>query len=206
MKLDLALQQISEIHGHLDRSEVYRGYRSLPVGLTGVCALVAAALQARFFQPTTPLEFVWFWVGVAVVCGGIGAWGVLYHVLYRGDSVARRRTSRVVGQFLPSLAAGFVVTLGLTQGTGDHIALLPGLWAITFGLGAFASRPYLPRVIGWVALYYVGAGAVLLQIGGGGGIPSPAGMAVTFGIGQIATALILYWNIERLDYDEEALV
>ena len=44
MKLELALRQIAEIHRHLDRREMYRGYRSLPVGLTGVYALVAAAL------------------------------------------------------------------------------------------------------------------------------------------------------------------
>lgn len=75
MKLELALRQIAEIHGHLDRSEMYRGYRSLSVWLTGVCALVATALQLRLFQPVTPLDFVWFWVGVAGVCGGIGAWG-----------------------------------------------------------------------------------------------------------------------------------
>lgn len=73
MKLELALRQICEIYSHLERSEVYRGYRSLPVGLTGVCALIAAALQLRLFPPATPLDFVWFWVGVVVVCGRIGA-------------------------------------------------------------------------------------------------------------------------------------
>lgn len=75
MKLELALRMIAETHGHLDRSEMYRGYRSLPVWLTGVCALVATALQLRLFPPVTPLDFVWFWVGVAGVCSGIGAWG-----------------------------------------------------------------------------------------------------------------------------------
>ena len=206
MKLDLALRQISEIHGHLERSEVYRGYRSLPVGLTGIFALGAAALQVRLFPPAAPIDFVWFWVGVAGVCGGIGACGVVYHVLYRGDAIARCRTIRVVGQFLPSLVAGFAATMILVQGNGDHISVLPGLWAMIFGLGVFASRPYLPRAIGWVGVYYLGTGLILLQISEAGGIPTPSVMAVTFGIGQIATALILYWNIERHDHGEEELV
>ena len=203
MKLDLALRQISEIHGHLERSEVYRGYRSVPVGVTGLCALVAAAVQIRLFPPTTPLDFVWFWVGVAGLCAGIWAWGVLHHVLYLGDAVTRRRTIRVVGQFVPSLVVGFAVTMILARGGGEHISLLPGLWAMIFGLGVFASRPNLPRAIGWVALFYLVAGSLLLQVSEAGGIPSAWGMAVTFGGGQLATAVILYWNIERQDDDED---
>ena len=206
MKLDLALEQISEIHSHLERSEVYRGYRSLPIGLTGMCALGAAVLQVRFLRPAAPLDFVLFWVAVAGLCGGICTCGVLYHVLYREDAVTRSRTIRVVGQFLPSFVAGLAVTLSLVKLTGDYIFLLPGLWATFFGLGVFASRPYLPRAIGWVALYYLGAGAILLWISEVGATPSPSGMAVTFGVGQIAAALVLYWNIERKDHGEETLV
>ena len=26
----------------------------------------------------------------------------------------------------------------------------PGLWALVFGLAVFASRPFLPRAVGWV--------------------------------------------------------
>ena len=128
------------------------------------------------------------------------------HALRREDSVARLRTRLVVGQFLPGLVAGCAVTLSIVLGTVEHISLLPGLWAVMFGLGVFASRPYLPRAIGWVALFHLGAGAVLLQMSGGGETPSPSSMAATFGIGKVATALILYWHIERQDYDEEELV
>ena len=206
MKLDLALEQISEIHSYLERSEVYREYRSLPIGLTGLCALVAAVLHVRFFPPAAPLDFVLFWVGVAGLCGGICACGVIYHVLYREDAVARSRTGRVVGQFLPSFVAGLAVTVSLVTLTGDRISLLPGLWAIVFGLGVFASRPYLLRAIEWVALYYLAAGSILLWISEPEAIPSPWGMAVAFGVGQTSAALVLYWNIERKDDGDEKLV
>jgi hypothetical protein len=77
------------------------------------------------------------------------------------------------------------------------VPLLPGLWAICFGIGTFASRPYLPRASGWVALFYYAAGFTLLWIAGG---PEPlTGWWVggTFGVGQLIGALVLWWNLER---------
>ena len=74
---------------------------------------------------------------------------------------------------------------------------LPGLWAVLFSLGVFASRPYLPRIIGWVALYYLVAGTVLLAMAADSTSLSPWGMGLTFGLGQIASGIVLYWNLER---------
>ena len=70
------------------------------------------------------------------------------------------------------------------------VPLLPGLWAICFGIGTFASRPYLPRASGWVALFYYAAGFTLLWIARG---PEPlTGWWVggTFGVGQLLAALV----------------
>ena len=44
-----ALDQIAEIHQQIAKGEVYRGYRSLPVALSGLIGLIAAWLQ-----PTKP--------------------------------------------------------------------------------------------------------------------------------------------------------
>ena len=45
MELRDALTQISEIREQMARAEVFRGYRSVTVGFSGVVAFVAAALQ-----------------------------------------------------------------------------------------------------------------------------------------------------------------
>ncbi len=77
------------------------------------------------------------------------------------------------------------------------VPLLPGLWAICFGIGTFASRPYLPRASGWIALFYYAAGFTLLWIARG---PEPlTGWWVggVFGVGQLLAALVLWWNLER---------
>ena len=41
------------------------------------------------------------------------------------------------------------------------VALLPGVWAICFGIGTFSSRPYLPRTSVLVACFYLAAGSLL---------------------------------------------
>ncbi len=46
MELSQALAQVSEIREHLARTEVFRGYRSLTVGFSGVVGLTAAIIQA----------------------------------------------------------------------------------------------------------------------------------------------------------------
>lgn len=97
--------------------------------------------------------------------------------------------------------AGALVTVAVLRAAPATVPLLPGLWAVFYGLGVFASRPYLPRAIGWVALFYLGAGAVLLGLAGEGRSLSPWAMGLVFGPGQLALALVLHWNLERKEND-----
>jgi hypothetical protein len=117
----------------------------------------------------------------------------------RDDAFGRRKTLKVVGQLLPCFAAGLIVTGGLLYLANDYIPLLPGLWAILYSLGIFASRPYLPRAIGWVGLFYLLCGSGLLVLAKGGLSLQPWGLGLTFGIGQLGAALVLYGNKERKD-------
>jgi hypothetical protein len=105
---------------------------------------------------------------------------------------------------VPALAAGAIATVALLRLEHPAPVLLPGVWASCFALGIFASRPYLPRAIGWVALYYLAAGAVLLWNVGPAPVPSPWTMGLTFGLGQGATALVLHMNLERSDDGSQA--
>ncbi|MBE7558585.1 hypothetical protein HS125_06445 [bacterium] len=195
MEIHRALSQISEIHAHVSRGEVYRGFRSVPVGLSGLLALAAAGLQLRIF-PADPLAwFIAYWTGVAALGATVAGAGIVHSYLFRYSERERRTTRRVVGQLLPALFAGVLCT-GVFHARQLPVEFLPGLWAILFGLGIFAARPYLPHRIGWVGLYYVIAGVWLLAAPA-----SPAavvwGMGLVFGVGQLAGAMVLYWNLER---------
>lgn len=194
-----ALDQISEIHQQLAKGEVFRDYRALPIGLGGVMAIAAAALQDRLIDGQNGAQFGLYWMAVAVACAAISASGIMYAYVRRSGPFARRHTLIVVGQFVPSLIAGAGLGLLLAQaesGAGAH-RLLPGLWAMLLSLGIFASRPYLPRAVGAVALYYLVCGLALLAWLRLDFSNAAFAMGLTFGAGQLLSAAVLYWNLER---------
>jgi hypothetical protein len=197
MEIDKALSQISEIHEHLTRGEICRDYRSGPMASTGVLALLAAAFQTRAIGEAPAYAFIAYWAAVATLGATLAGAGVLRGYLVQAQPLARRRTRTVVGQLLPPVAAGMLATAGLAIFDANLIALLPGLWAIFFSLGIFAARPYLPRMIGWVALYYLVAGGILLALARTGASLSPWGMGLAFGPGQLFAGFVLYWNLEK---------
>jgi hypothetical protein len=167
------------------------------VAASGVIGLGAAWLQPAALSASDPIGFVLYWSVVALVAGMAGASEILYNYIVNEDDAGRMRTRRVTGQFVPSILAGVIVTISFLRLSAGLVSLLPGLWAICFGLGAFASRPFLPRAATLVALYYCTAGAVLLWTAAGPDALSGWHVGVTFGIGQLMAAAVLYWQIER---------
>ena len=199
MRVNEALGQIAQIHDHLARAEVYRGFNPLGVALSGVVGLAAAAVQPLAVAPDDPVAFVWFWLAVAVVAGAVGVSPALDGYLRREDEFARRKTRRVLGQFVPCVAAGLAVTFALSRTGAGFVPYLPGLWAVLFALGVFAARPYLPHATGWVGLFYLAAGALLLAVGPADLGPAGRAFGGVFAAGQLATAGVLSRNRERDD-------
>jgi hypothetical protein len=202
MELPQALADIAEIRAQAAKADVYRGYRSVPVALSGLMGLAAAWMQPRGLAGD-PLGFVLYWVAVAVCAGFVGVSETVYNYVVHDQDFARRRTRHVVGQLLPSLFAGAIITAAVARLTAASstnavlVPLLPGLWALSFGLGIFASRPYLVRASGWAALYFCAAGTVLLWTAGGPESLNAWTVGGTFGVGQLLTAGVLYWNLEQ---------
>jgi uncharacterized membrane protein HdeD (DUF308 family) len=191
-----ALDQIAEIHAQIAKGEVYRGYRSLPIAASGAIGVAAAWMQPPEVTHG-PIAFAAYWMVVAVAAMFVGSSEILYNYIVHDSASGRRHTRKVVGQFLPSVLAGGAVAVCFCRLDPALVALLPGLWAICFGLGAFASRPYLPRASGWVALFYYAAGFVLLLAPRGETALNGWWIGVTFGTGQLLAALVLWWNLER---------
>src|SRR6266540_1208840 len=197
MDLSRALGQLADIHQQIAKAEVYRGYRSLPIAASGLMGFAAAWAQTPRLGASDPIGFVVYWAAIAACAGFVGASEIIYNYVVHDDRIARRRTRQVVGQFLPSLLAGEAITVSFVHLSSTLVPLLPGLWAICFGIGTFASRPYLPRASGWIALFYYAAGVALLWLVRG---PEPLRgwwVGGTFGTGQLLAAVVLYWNLER---------
>ncbi|MGH9314499.1 MAG: hypothetical protein ACRD1S_15050 [Vicinamibacterales bacterium] len=202
-----AAQQIAEIHRQIAKGEIYRGWRAAPVALSGVIGLVAAWLQRPTLGADDPIAFVIYWTAVAGAAAAAGASEIVYAGLrsprsrVNGSalqtSFERRQTRRVAVQFLPPLVVAALVTATFVRLGAALVALMPGLWALFFGIAIFAARPYLPRASGWVALYYVGWGSFLLWNAHMPVARSPWAVGGVFGVGQLFAAAVIYWNLER---------
>lgn len=199
MEVSRALDQIAEIHQQMAKGEVYRGYRSLPVAASGLMGFAAAWFQPAALGTGDPIGFAMYWAAIAALAGFVGSSEIIYNYVVHDNGSDRRQTRKVIGQFLPSLIAGAAITACFAHLDAALVPLLPGLWAICFGIGIFASRPYLPKASGWIALCYYAAGFTLLWIARG---PDPlTGWWVggVFGAGQLLAALVLWWNLERTE-------
>jgi hypothetical protein len=192
-----ALAQIAAIHEQLAKGEVYRGWRSVPVACSALIGFGAAAWQSAFLRPLEPIGFTAYWMGVALIALLIGSAEIVWHYLRHAGDTDRRRSRRVIAQFLPALVAGAIVSVALVRLSPALVVLLPGLWALLFGVGVFAIRPYVLGASVWVGVYYWAAGLALLWTAGGVDTLSPWSVGGTFGAGQLLSAAVLYWNLER---------
>ena len=201
MELREALTQISEIRQQMARTEVFRGYKALPVAFSGILAVLAAIFQAAYLRDPSQqvIAYLSLWIGTAVLGGAVA--GVEMVLRSRGpDSSLRREiTWLAVEQFMPCLAAGGLLTVVLVRAAPESLWLLPGLWQILFSLGVFASSRLLPRATSGVAFFYLVTGLLTLCLARGEAAFSPWAMGVPFGVGQLFAAAVLYRTLERHD-------
>lgn len=196
MELDEALERISVIHRHIVRGQIFHGYRAMPTALSGVMAFVACAVQGIWLQDDTVGAIV-LWICAAAISVGIVALEMVLRCKRSQSSLERDMTIGAAEQFIPTLAAGALLTFVLAQFASDQLWLLPGLWAIIFALGIFASRRMLPRAVSLAGAWYLITGLLCIALGHDGPFFPWWTMAMTFGPGQLLAAGILYWNLER---------
>lgn len=198
MRAQDAIDRLGLIHDQLARAEVYPGFRPTAVALVGALGLLAAAAHPLVPAARGGDGFVAYWLAVAGVGAVIGFASAARAYAMEEDDLERRRTRRVMAQFLPSLLAGAAVTVGVARADVTH--LLPGLWAVLFGLGVVAARPHLPAAVWLVGAGYVVVGAALLATADATAGPSGWAVGGVFGVGHLATAVAL--RGKRGDGDE----
>jgi hypothetical protein len=199
MDLRDALTQITEIRQQIARTEVFRGYRAVPITFSGIMALCIAACQAIWLpEPAKNVgDYLILWIGAAILNILVLSVGLILDYRQNSSPLVRSTTLLAVGQFLPCVVAGGLVAYVLWNQAQDALWMLPGLWSILFGLGIFASYRLLPKAVFWVGVYYFVTGALCLAWAQGEYAYSPLAMAVPFGVGQLLSAAILYWTLER---------
>jgi len=199
MELHDALTQVSEIRQQLERSRTFRGFRARPAAFSALAALAAATVQPLVVQDpaANPAAFVGVWVTAAAVCLAVTLADLLRNVWHAPSLLATRLTVQALEQLLPSVVAGGLLTLVIVLHAQEAAWMLPGLWAVVFSLGVFASGRLLPRPILAVGAWYLACGVLSLAWFQGERAFSPWAMAVPFGVGQLLTAGLLYCTLER---------
>src|SRR5688572_9398980 len=176
MELDEALSQISQIRRTMANASVFRGYRSATAAFSALVAVAASAAQALWVEHPhwDTRGYLTVWLAAALICVGAAA----------AEMISRCVRSQSALQKEMALAAA-------------EIWLLPGLWAILFSLGVFASRRVLPKPIAIVGGYYLLAGLLCIAITDNRSAFSPWTMGLIFAPGQLLAAAILWWTLER---------
>jgi hypothetical protein len=199
VELREALSQIAEIRAKVAATQQFRGYRAAPIAASGALALVAATAQPVLApNPAADLtSYLALWLTAAVLGAAAAGVRIVNHDWFDGHNLNRELTRLAVGQFVPCLVAGGLVTLAVARHAPDAGWMLPGLWQILFALGVFASCRLLPKATALVGVFYLVAGTLNLAVCQGERAFAPWAMGLPFGLGQFATAGILYWNLER---------
>ena len=192
MDVTRAIADLAEVRTRLAAVQRFRGLSGPAALASGLAALGTGALQLAVVPtPRTPSDaarYVAIWVlclafALAVNYGAVAIW------LIRNWSRRTRTELRTAAiAVLPSISAGGAFTAALLA--RGEVGLLPGTWALCYGLGLLAARSMLPRGTVAIALAFAATGATLLFA------PVMSALAwwvmpLTFGGGQVALGALM---------------
>ena len=197
-ELHKALGEISSIRRQMARSTEFRGYGPATLAATGFLAILAAGAQAIWLpDPANHIpSYLGIWISTAIVSAALMSVQMVTrsHRIHSGMADAMIRMA--VEQFLPSAAAGALLTLVLLRSAPSALWMLPGLWQIIFSLGVFSSCRFLPRPMAAAGVWYLLTGLACIALADSRAL-SPLTMGISFGAGQLLVAGILFFTAQE---------
>jgi hypothetical protein len=197
-ELRQALDDINAIRSQVARGTQFRGYGPVSVASSGILALAVAAVQAHWAQSSEHdlRLFLIVWISTAAVAVFLSALETVVRVRRVHSGLALEMIQAAAEQFLPCIVVGLLLTVVLMRVAPQDSWMLPGLWAVLFSLGVFASCRFLPRQMFAVGAWYLAAGLVSLLIAAGHHVLLPWAMGISFGVGQLLVAAVLHFGFE----------
>ena len=198
-----ALGDISSIRRQMASTTEFRGYGPATLATTGMFAILAAAAQALWLpDPAHHISaYLGVWVSTAVFSAALTGVQMYTRARRIHSGLSNEMLRMAVEQFLPSAAAGLLVTIVLLRYVPFATWMLPGMWQIIFGLGIFSSCRFLPRPMLAAGAWYLLTGLSCLAMGGNRAF-SPWTMGISYGAGQLLVAAILLFSTSREKEDE----
>lgn len=199
--LDRALCEIADIRSTLAAGSLFRGLGPLTIATTGLLAFVVGVVQtvwpgALADDPTT---FLLVWIGAAGVASVAVALEMVDRSRRHHGAMATAMIQRVIEQFIPAAAAGFVAALTLMRFAPEILWIVPGVWQLFMAVGVFAMIRLMPWGLSLVAAWYFVTGVSVLIVASGSRELVPWMMAGPFAVGQLGMGLSLYLANERDD-------
>ena len=204
-ELKRALSDVHEIRHQMARSTQFRGYGPLSIASSGLLAVLVAWAQVSW-EARSPLNLsatLTIWILTASVSLFVSALETYLRAQRVHCGLAQEMLQSAVEHMLPALTAGVLLTAVLVRLAPMESWLLPGLWGVIFSLGVFASCRFLPRPMFLVGIWYLAAGLGSVAAGCSAKIFLPWAMGISFGVGQLLVAGVL-WICVKGDYEEEA--
>lgn len=196
-ELQQALSEIQSIRSQVARGTEFRGYGPASIAVSGVLALLVAAVQVQWTLRHRRIDLV-MWIGVWAGTAAVSLLLTGIETFARARRVhvgfAREMVRAAVEQFLPAVMVGFLLTVVLVRTASQEGWMLPGLWELIFSLGVFASCRFLPRQMFAVGVWYLAAGLMCLVVGSVNRTLSPWMMGIPFGVGQLLVAGVLQYG------------
>jgi hypothetical protein len=202
--LHKALGDISNIRKQVAQSTVFRGYGPATMAATGAIACLAAGVQAVYLP--SPGEhivgYVGIWVGMAILSAALTGAQMYKRSRRLHSGLSNEMIQMAVEQFLPSAAAGLLITVVLLYAAPAGGWMLPGLWQVIFGLGIFSSCRFLPRPMLAAGVWYLMTGLLCIGVGGSRAL-SPWTMGISYAVGQLLVAGVLFFSAREADDESQ---
>ncbi len=197
-ELNKALGDISNIRMQVARSTDFRGYGPATLAATGGLALAAATAQRLWLPgPAGHIEaYLATWIATAAVSAAVIGAEMFARTRRMHRGMADEMIRMAVEQFLPSVAAGMLMTFVLVRYVPSAEWMLPGVWQVIFSLGVFSSCRFLPRPMIAAGVWYLATGAFCISLGDARAL-SPWAMGIPYGLGQLLVAGVLYYKAEE---------
>ena len=202
--LNKAIGDISSIRMQVARSTEFRGYGPATLAATGVFALAAAVAQAVWLpDPANHVRvYLALWMTTAILSSGLIGSQMLARTRRMHSGMADEMIRMAVEQFLPSVAAGALLSFVIPRYAPGELWMLPGLWQVTFSLGVFSSCRFLPRPMLAAGAWYMATGLGCIMLAGDRAL-SPWTMGVAYGVGQMLVAGVLFLNTAEKELETE---
>ena len=192
MDVTRAIADLDEVRSRLASVQRFRGLSGPAALASGVAALAAGAVQLAVVPAPHGIGDAGLYVAIWIAClafalavnyGAVAVW-----LARNWSSRTRTELQTAAIAVTPSIVGGGAFTAALLA--RGEIGLLPGMWALCYGLGLLAARSMLPRGTVSIALSFTALGSTLLFAPGTNALAWWV-MPLTFGMGQSAIGVLI---------------